>query len=60
MRNRSRSEDDAWRENQAFGRLMGTPANVEALTALAERRQPDFIAIDEEFPFGRADLAPDR
>jgi enoyl-CoA hydratase/carnithine racemase len=48
------------RENQAFGRLMGTPANVEALTALAERRQPDFIAIDEEFPAGRADLAPDR
>ena len=34
------------RENQAFVRLLGQPANVEALTALAERRQPDFVAID--------------
>jgi len=36
------------RENEAFARLMGTPANVEALTALAERREPDFVAIDEQ------------
>lgn len=34
------------RENAAFSRLMGTPANLEALTALAERREPDFRAID--------------
>jgi enoyl-CoA hydratase/carnithine racemase len=40
------------RENQAYQRLMGTPANLEALQALAERRQPDFISIDEQFPTG--------
>ena len=34
------------RENAAFAKLMGTPANIEALTALAERRTPDFAAID--------------
>jgi enoyl-CoA hydratase/carnithine racemase len=34
------------RENQAFQRLMGTPANIEALTAFAERREPNFAAID--------------
>ena len=34
------------RENAAFGRLMGTAANIEALSALAERREPDFRAID--------------
>jgi enoyl-CoA hydratase/carnithine racemase len=34
------------RENAAFSRLLGQPANVEALTALAERRTPDFVAID--------------
>jgi enoyl-CoA hydratase/carnithine racemase len=34
------------RENAAFQRLLGQPANVEALVALAERRQPDFVAID--------------
>ena len=34
------------RENQAFQRLLGKPANIEALTALAERREPDFVAID--------------
>ncbi len=32
------------RENAAFAHLMGRPANIEALTALAERR--DFAAID--------------
>jgi enoyl-CoA hydratase/carnithine racemase len=39
------------RENAAFARLMGTPANLEALTALAERREPDFVAVDEQHPF---------
>ena len=29
------------RENEAFARLMGTPANIEALTALAEKREPE-------------------
>ena len=36
------------RENAAFAHLMGRPANIEALTALAERRTPDFAAIDLE------------
>lgn len=36
------------RENAAFAYLMGRPANIEALTALAERRTPDFAAIDLE------------
>jgi len=34
------------REDAAFGRLMGAPANLEALTAFAEKRTPDFAAID--------------
>lgn len=34
------------RENQAFLRLLGSPANVEALSAFAERREPDFAALD--------------
>ncbi|MYS82318.1 enoyl-CoA hydratase/isomerase family protein [Embleya scabrispora] len=34
------------REDAAFGRLLGRPANIEALTAFAERREPDFAAID--------------
>jgi enoyl-CoA hydratase/carnithine racemase len=34
------------RENAAFGRLLGQPANIEALVALAERREPDFASID--------------
>ncbi|OPC83596.1 crotonase [Embleya scabrispora] len=34
------------REDAAFGRLLGSPANIEALTAFAERREPDFAAID--------------
>lgn len=33
------------RENAAFGRLMGAPANVEALTAFAEKREPDFTNL---------------
>ena len=42
------------RENKAFQRLLGQPANIEALTALAERRPPDFARVDTEHP---ADVA---
>lgn len=35
------------RENAGFGRLMGTPANVEALTAFAEKREPDFGSVND-------------
>jgi len=38
------------RENQAFARLLGTPANNEALAAFAERRQPDFVTVDKQHP----------
>jgi enoyl-CoA hydratase/carnithine racemase len=38
------------RENEAFVRLMGSPANLEALTAFAERREPDFVTVDEKHP----------
>jgi enoyl-CoA hydratase/carnithine racemase len=34
------------RENEAFARLMGGPANLEAMTAFAEKREPDFDGID--------------
>jgi enoyl-CoA hydratase/carnithine racemase len=43
------------RENEAFRRLMGQPANVEALTAFAERRDPDFVSIDAQHPVDVAD-----
>lgn len=33
-------------EDAAFGTLMGTPANVEAVTAFLEKRDPDFTEID--------------
>jgi enoyl-CoA hydratase/carnithine racemase len=33
------------RENAAFGELMGGPANLEALTAFAEGREPDFTSL---------------
>lgn len=36
------------RENGAFARLMGGPANREALAAFAERREPDFSRVDLE------------
>ena len=42
------------RENEAFRILLGSPANVEALTALAERREPDFLTIDADHPVDRA------
>lgn len=34
------------RENDAFRRLLGGPANMEALRAFAERREPDFTEVD--------------
>uniref|UniRef100_UPI0030F6F14A enoyl-CoA hydratase/isomerase family protein n=1 Tax=Nocardioides salarius TaxID=374513 RepID=UPI0030F6F14A len=33
------------RENAAFAELMGGPANLEALAAFAEGREPDFTAL---------------
>ena len=35
------------RENDAFKVLLGGPANIEALIAFAERREPDFSQIDD-------------
>jgi len=42
-----RAEIDAAREreNAAFVELMGGPANLEALTAFAEGREPDFSGL---------------
>ncbi len=34
------------RENAAFARLLGSPANIEALKAFAEKREPDFASVD--------------
>lgn len=34
------------RENDEFAVLMGSPANIEAMTAFAEKREPDFDGID--------------
>lgn len=34
------------RENAAFATLMGSPANIEAMTAFAEKREPNFDGID--------------
>jgi enoyl-CoA hydratase/carnithine racemase len=36
------------REQQAFQRLLGGPANVEALTAFLEKREPDFAGLPPE------------
>jgi enoyl-CoA hydratase/carnithine racemase len=33
------------RENAAFGRLIGAPANKEAVAAFREKREPDFSAL---------------
>jgi enoyl-CoA hydratase/carnithine racemase len=38
------------RENRAFERLLGQPANLEAFAALAARRAPDFAAVDAANP----------
>ena len=32
-------------ENEALGRLTGGPANVEAVTAFREKREPDFASL---------------
>jgi enoyl-CoA hydratase/carnithine racemase len=47
------------REDTAFRRLLGRPANMEAFTALAERRPPDFVRIDREYPVDVAAHAAD-
>ncbi len=38
------------REDAAYQRLLGTPANLEAFSALAERRDPDFARVEGEHP----------
>ncbi len=38
------------RENVAFRRLMGSPANLEAFAALGARRTPDFASVDSANP----------
>lgn len=38
------------REDTAFSRLLGQPANLEAFTAMAERRPPAFAAVDATHP----------
>jgi enoyl-CoA hydratase/carnithine racemase len=38
------------REDEAFKRLLGQPANLEAFVALGERRTPDFARVDSEHP----------
>ena len=38
------------REDTAFARLLGRPANLEAYAALAERRPPDFPTVDAAHP----------
>ena len=38
------------REDTAFSRLLGQPANLEAYAALGERRAPDFASVDAAHP----------
>ena len=38
------------REDAAFVTVMGGPANLEALTAFAEKREPDFTTVDDRPP----------
>jgi enoyl-CoA hydratase/carnithine racemase len=38
------------REDEAFKRLLGQPANLEAFTALGARRPPEFARVDAEHP----------
>ncbi len=40
------------REEAAFVTVMGGPANLEALTAFAEKREPDFAGVDDRPPSG--------
>jgi enoyl-CoA hydratase/carnithine racemase len=44
------------RENAAFQRLLGQPANLEAFAALGERREPDFVSVDRQHPASTAEL----
>ncbi|GAB2759809.1 enoyl-CoA hydratase/isomerase family protein [Nocardioides salsibiostraticola] len=46
LRNEIRAARD--RENAAFADLMGGPANLEALTAFAEGREPDFTSLPSD------------
>ena len=34
-------------EDSAFAKLLGKPANLEALQAFAEKRDPDFSSLGE-------------
>jgi enoyl-CoA hydratase/carnithine racemase len=43
------------RADKAFARLLGRPANMEAFVALAERRPPDFVAVDVAHPVSVAE-----
>lgn len=45
------------RENQAFVRLLGQPANIEAFQAMAEGREPDFVTVDTKHPVDPAQHA---
>lgn len=38
------------REDKAFSRLLGRPANLEAYAALGERRPPHFVSVDAAYP----------
>jgi enoyl-CoA hydratase/carnithine racemase len=38
------------REDHAFARLLGGPANLEAFVAFGERRPPDFAGVDAAHP----------
>lgn len=38
------------REDEAFKRLLGQPANLEAFAALGARRPPEFARVDAEHP----------
>jgi enoyl-CoA hydratase/carnithine racemase len=40
-------DDAIERENAAYVRLLGAPANLEAFAAFAERREPDFESLDD-------------
>lgn len=47
---RSSIEAARAREDTAFARLLGKPANLEAFAALGDRRAPDFAAVDRAHP----------
>lgn len=47
------------REDEAFRRLLGRPASLEAFAALGERRSPEFARVDAEHPVDVHAHAPD-